>query len=186
MARKHHPDKNGNTDEATAKFQAINNANTVLSDPQERAWYDDHREDILYGASAGEQGNDDINFDTSSYISPFAYDTFKTNAERSFWNVYNTAFDEINRQEQIAFSRRRDDGTKKEEFAPRPTFGGPTTSVSDTKRFYNTWFAFTTKKTYSWVDEYDTREANGRRMRRAMDKENSKARSSAKKKCLFK
>ena len=182
MARKHHPDKNGNTDEATAKFQAINNANTVLSDPQERAWYDDHREDILYGASAGEQGNDDINFDTSSYISPFAYDTFKTNAERSFWNVYNTAFDEINRQEQIAFSRRRDDGTKKEEFAPRPTFGGPTTSVSDTKRFYNTWFAFTTKKTYSWVDEYDTREANGRRMRRAMDKENSKARSSAKKK----
>jgi DnaJ homolog subfamily A member 5 len=184
MARKHHPDKNGNTDEATRHFQAINNANTVLSDPQERAWYDDHREDILYGASAGEQGNDDVNFDTSNFVSPFAYDTFQPGSERSFWEVYHQAFEEINRQEQIAHSRRRpdDDKKKKAEFQPRPPFGGPTMSVAETKRFYNSWFSFTTKKTYSWKDEYDTREANGRRMRRAMDKENTKARSAAKKK----
>ena len=46
MARRHHPDKNGNTDAATRRFQAINNANTVLSDPHERSWYDDHRDQV--------------------------------------------------------------------------------------------------------------------------------------------
>ena len=191
MARKHHPDKNGNTEEATRLFQAINNANTVLSDPQERAWYDDHRDDLLYGSSAGDpNGNDDRTFDTSNYVSPFAYDTFKQGTERSFWEVYNVAFDEINRQEEIAFSRVArpdDDGDSSKskgtlEFQPRPSFGGPNMTDNETKRFYASWCGFNTKKTYSWVDEYDTREANGRRMRRAMDKENNKTRSAAKRK----
>jgi DnaJ family protein A protein 5 len=186
MARKHHPDKNGNTDEATKQFQAINNAHTVLSDPQERAWYDDHREEILYGTDSGEKGNDDINFDTSSFVSPFAYDGFSSSAgDSSFWSVYNQAFNEINRQEEIAHQRWAPSSSSKEEskgFQPRPSFGDSKTSFTDTKKFYAAWFGFTTKKTYSWVDEYDTREANGRRMRRAMEKENTKVRSAAKSK----
>tara|TARA_B110000091_G_C13807420_1_gene473242 strand:- start:1097 stop:2956 length:1860 start_codon:yes stop_codon:yes gene_type:complete len=186
MARKHHPDKNGNTDEATKQFQAINNAHTVLSDPQERAWYDDHREEILYGTDSGEKGNDDINFDTSSFVSPFAYEGFSSSAgDSSFWSVYNQAFNEINRQEEIAHQRWAPSSSSKEEskgFQPRPSFGDSKTSFTDTKKFYAAWFGFTTKKTYSWVDEYDTREANGRRMRRAMEKENTKVRSAAKSK----
>jgi DnaJ-class molecular chaperone len=36
----HHPDKNGNTDESKYKFQELNNAYEILSDPAERRKYD--------------------------------------------------------------------------------------------------------------------------------------------------
>jgi hypothetical protein len=43
-----HPDKNPtNIEEATERFRDIQNAHAVLSDPQERAWYDSHRNQIL-------------------------------------------------------------------------------------------------------------------------------------------
>lgn len=42
-ALKWHPDKNKDED-TTQRFQDINEAHTVLSDPNERAWYDDHRD----------------------------------------------------------------------------------------------------------------------------------------------
>jgi molecular chaperone DnaJ len=40
LAKKHHPDKNGGSAEATAQFKEINEAYTILSDPQKRAAYD--------------------------------------------------------------------------------------------------------------------------------------------------
>jgi molecular chaperone DnaJ len=40
LAMKHHPDRNGGSAEATAKFKEINEAYTVLSDPAKRAAYD--------------------------------------------------------------------------------------------------------------------------------------------------
>ena len=47
-ALQYHPDKNpGNVEEATQKFAVIRAAYEVLSDPQERAWYDSHKEQIL-------------------------------------------------------------------------------------------------------------------------------------------
>ena len=42
-ALKWHPDKNPGVD-TTKIFQDINEAYTTLSDPNERAWYDDHRD----------------------------------------------------------------------------------------------------------------------------------------------
>ena len=36
-------------EEATAEFRVVQQAYDVLSDPQERAWYDKHREAILMG-----------------------------------------------------------------------------------------------------------------------------------------
>lgn len=45
-----HPDKNiANEVAAKQKFQLIQQAWEVLSDPQERAWYDKHRDQILKG-----------------------------------------------------------------------------------------------------------------------------------------
>lgn len=45
-------DKNpDNVEEATAEFRLVQQAYEVLSDPQERAWYDKHREAILRGGN---------------------------------------------------------------------------------------------------------------------------------------
>ena len=40
LARKYHPDLNPNNKEAEKKFQEINEANEVLSDPEKRKKYD--------------------------------------------------------------------------------------------------------------------------------------------------
>ena len=40
LARKYHPDLNPNDKEANRKFQQINEANEVLSDPEKRKKYD--------------------------------------------------------------------------------------------------------------------------------------------------
>lgn len=50
----HHPDKNPNdVAAATLKFSIIQSAYEVLSDEQERAWYDDHRDEIDQGDAGG-------------------------------------------------------------------------------------------------------------------------------------
>jgi DnaJ family protein A protein 5 len=47
LALKYHPDKNP-TDEGRQKFMLITEAYEVLSDPNERTWYDNNREKILF------------------------------------------------------------------------------------------------------------------------------------------
>src|ERR1051325_5034221 len=45
LARKHHPDLNPNDKEAHRKFQELNEANEVLSDPEKRKKYDQYGKD---------------------------------------------------------------------------------------------------------------------------------------------
>ncbi len=45
LARKHHPDLNPNDDAANSKFQKVNEANEVLSDPEKRKKYDQYGKD---------------------------------------------------------------------------------------------------------------------------------------------
>src|SRR5690554_6636832 len=45
LARKYHPDRNPNDKEAQRKFQEVNEANEVLSDPEKRAKYDKYGKD---------------------------------------------------------------------------------------------------------------------------------------------
>lgn len=62
LARKHHPDLNPNDKEANKKFQQINEANEVLSDPEKRKKYDQygkdwqHAEAFEKAATAGGSG----------------------------------------------------------------------------------------------------------------------------------
>lgn len=50
LARKLHPDLNPNDKDAQAKFQKINEANEVLSDPEKRKKYDQYGENWQHGA----------------------------------------------------------------------------------------------------------------------------------------
>lgn len=45
LARKHHPDLNPNDEAANSKFQKVNEANEVLSDPEKRKKYDQYGKD---------------------------------------------------------------------------------------------------------------------------------------------
>lgn len=66
LARKYHPDINPNDKEASSKFQQVNEANEVLSDPEKRKKYDEYGENWKhadqyeqqarsYGGGAGRQ-----------------------------------------------------------------------------------------------------------------------------------
>lgn len=64
----YHPDKNrDNIDEATEIFAQIRSAYEVLSDAQERAWYDSHKEQIL-NDSVVDFGEDEGNTEVDSSV----------------------------------------------------------------------------------------------------------------------
>ena len=56
LARKHHPDLNPNDKEAHKKFQQINEANEVLSDPEKRKKYDRYGKDWQHADQFEQQG----------------------------------------------------------------------------------------------------------------------------------
>src|SRR5476651_1001378 len=55
LARKHHPDLNPNDPAANKKFQELNEANEVLSDPEKRKKYDQYGENWQHGEAYDQQ-----------------------------------------------------------------------------------------------------------------------------------
>lgn len=55
LARKYHPDLNPNDQEANKKFQQLNEANEVLSDPEKRKKYDQYGENWQHGEQFEQQ-----------------------------------------------------------------------------------------------------------------------------------
>jgi DnaJ family protein A protein 5 len=84
LALQLHPDKNrGNEETATAQFQVVQAAYAVLSDPQERAWYDNHREAILRGGSGGQQDDDfQEGVDIFAFFSSSAFSGYDNKSEQ--------------------------------------------------------------------------------------------------------
>ena len=65
LARKLHPDVNPNDKAAQTKFQAINEANEVLSDPEKRKKYDKYGKDWQHADQFEKAGQQRINRQSS-------------------------------------------------------------------------------------------------------------------------
>ncbi|KAL8719863.1 MAG: hypothetical protein Q9225_003188 [Loekoesia sp. 1 TL-2023] len=176
-----HPDRNyGNVEETTKSFAEVQSAYEILSDPQERAWYDTHRNVILRGDDDA-QGNHyehDIRMTTTEDIMKMLPRVNGcrdfSDSTASFYSTLRTVFDTLAREEDLA--------CEWEELDPvaYPGFGNANDPYDPTVRsFYAAWSSFATRKTFPWADVYRYSEARDRRVRRLMEKENKRLREEA-------
>lgn len=164
-----HPDKNPDRiEECTQLFHEVQAAYDVLSDKQERAFYDKHREAILKGAD--DYVDDAI--DLMQYFNASVYKGFDDSAD-SFYTIYRGVFCKIAEEDEPYL-----EGDDDNYFVPE--FGESTSDYDETvKPFYSYWLGYCTKKSYTWKEKYDIRQAPNRPTQRLMEKENKKLRDSA-------
>ncbi|XP_053557173.1 dnaJ homolog subfamily C member 21 [Bombina bombina] len=172
LALRWHPDKNlDNSEEAAEQFKLIQAAYDVLSDPQERAWYDNHRDALLKGGVDGEYQDDSL--DLLQYFTVTCYSGYGDD-EKGFYTVYRHLFEMIVKEET--------EGKKDDDIEEFPTFGDSQSDYDTVVHlFYAYWQSFCTIKNFAWKEEYDTRQASNRWEKRAMEKENKKTRDKARK-----
>ena len=173
-----HPDRNyGNTETATNLFAEIQSAYEILSDPQERAWYDSHREVFLGGDVKA--GSDDYSYSTRMTTSDDIYKIFSkfsprmefSDSQSGFYGGLRETFSRLAWEEKMACQ------WENYEFIDYPSFGYRNDDFDETVRpFYTTWSCFSTKKSFAWKDIYRLSEAPDRRVRRMMEKENKRLR----------
>lgn len=163
-----HPDKNrDDPTKAEERFKQVQHAYTVLSDPHERAWYDSHRAEILNSSSPGASSATSV--DLFSYFSPTAYSKFD-DSPTGFFSVYANVFETL-WEEEVSAGRS----------GPSPTFGTFEDSWSTVRIFYAHWDTFTSVKIFAYADKWRLSEAPNRDYRRAMERENRRERTKAKK-----
>uniref|UniRef100_A0A8C1RM20 DnaJ homolog subfamily C member 21 n=1 Tax=Cyprinus carpio TaxID=7962 RepID=A0A8C1RM20_CYPCA len=153
LALKWHPDKNlDNADEAAEEFKLIQAAYDVLSDPQERAWYDNHREALLKGGVSGEYQDDSI--DLLQFFTVTCYSGYGDD-EKGFYTIYRNVFETIAKEEM---DHSKDEEEDEEQF---PSFGESHSDYDTVVHlFYGYWQSFCTRKHFAWKEEYDTRQAS--------------------------
>ena len=161
-------------------FAEVQSAYEVLSDPQERAWYDSHENTILRGEEVGadeEQDYDehDLGFTSADDITRM-FRRFNGSVDFSdlptgFYGFLRETFSNLAREEELAARR---EGTTVPEYL---SFGHKDdTHEGVVKNFYAAWNGFATAKTFAWRDKYRQSDAVDRRMRRLIDKENKRLR----------
>ncbi|NXQ98717.1 DJC21 protein, partial [Sagittarius serpentarius] len=165
-------DKNlENAEEAAEQFKLIQAAYDVLSDPEERAWYDSHREALLRGGVDGDYQDDTL--DLLHYFTVSCYSGYGDD-EKGFFTVFRQVFEKIAKGEMEYMTQQ--------DTVEFPTFGYSQSDYDTVVHpFYAYWQSFCTRKNFAWKEEYDTRQASNRWEKRAMEKENKKMRDKARK-----
>ncbi|KAF2169614.1 hypothetical protein M409DRAFT_20028 [Zasmidium cellare ATCC 36951] len=178
-----HPDRNyGNEEDATRLFAEIQSAYEVLSDPQERAWYDSHESAILRGDDGGEAGAptyEDVRVTTADdlarMVSKFNRNVEFSDSPSGFFGYVRETFEQLAKEEDIAAS------WEDVEIRDYPSFGHKDDDYGDVvKHFYAAWSSFSTVKPFSWRDKYRLSEAPDRWYRRRMEQENLRLRKEGK------
>ncbi|KAI1135410.1 DnaJ-domain-containing protein [Hypoxylon sp. FL0543] len=174
-----HPDRNyGDVENATQKFAEVQAAYDILSDPQERAWYDSHRDAILRGddpadteATAEYYNVRIVSADEIiSLIGRFNKTVPLDDSPTSFFTILQDMFDRIAQAEIAAADW---DGVAPTHY---PSFGSSKDDDKVAKAFYSRWSDFSTKLSFAWRDKWRLSDAPDRRVRRLMEKENKKFR----------
>ncbi|KAL2864863.1 putative C2H2 finger domain protein [Aspergillus lucknowensis] len=175
-----HPDRNyGNVEAATNLFAEIQSAYEVLSDPQERSWYDSHRDAFLGGDGGDETADYSYNArmttsaDILKLFSKFSPQMEFTDSQSGFYGGLRESFTQIAQEEQMACRWENID------IIEYPSFGYRDDDSQVVRQFYAVWSSFSTKKSFSWKDAYRYSEAPDRRVRRLMEKENKRLREGA-------
>eukprot|EP01004_Peranema_trichophorum_P002313 NODE_1381_length_1982_cov_48.223238_g1170_i0.p1 GENE.NODE_1381_length_1982_cov_48.223238_g1170_i0~~NODE_1381_length_1982_cov_48.223238_g1170_i0.p1 ORF type:complete len:456 (-),score=122.39 NODE_1381_length_1982_cov_48.223238_g1170_i0:613-1920(-) len=166
-----HPDKNlDNPEEALANFKELQHAYSVLSDPHERSWYDNHKSAILRGVDPStETSAPEDELDLWPYFTPSAYSSHNDDDERGFYNVYSKVF-------SLIIDEEGDPSMK-----DAPHFGDSNTPYPEVKMFYSYWTSFITKRKFGYRAKWKVSDDDPKEVRRAMEKENKSEVAKAKK-----
>uniref|UniRef100_A0A183CFF6 DnaJ domain-containing protein n=1 Tax=Globodera pallida TaxID=36090 RepID=A0A183CFF6_GLOPA len=192
LALRWHPDKNPErAEECTAYFVLIQQAYEVLIDPQERAFYDRHRENIIYQRQTEDGLIVDERRDTGINLEPFmstscfcgsAFGRFASSSnsgatdgeEDKFFAVYRDLFHKLAAEEYAYI-----EDPEERNF---PVFGKATSDYDTVAApFYAFWLDFSTQRSFAWLDKWDLRQAPDRPTARVMEKENRKMREQGRK-----
>ncbi|KAI4467563.1 dnaj subfamily c member 21 [Holotrichia oblita] len=166
LALKWHPDKNlENTEYAKEQFQLVQQAYEVLSDRQERAWYDKHREQILRGSDSEYKDN---NLDVFQYFTTTCFKGYGDD-EKGFYHIYSKVFEQLAKEDSDYVDA-----------SSIPIFGNSKSDYEDVAQFYDYWMSYSTKKSYVWLDPHNIKDAPNRKIFKLIEKENDKIRQKAK------